>query len=380
MKLQEYQAREIFKKYKIPVPEGSVCTSPEEAREIAQSLGKSVVIKAQVQVGGRGKAGGVKLAHTPDAAEKIARDILSSTIKGIPVKNILVVSALEISKEYYLSCAIDRDTKQIVVIASSVGGVDIESVAENTPQMISKIYLDNLSKIHNFQARKLCFNASFDKKYLRDISGIIISMYKILVDLDALLVEINPVIITSDERVYAGDSKIIIDDNALYRQSEFKDISHNEEEHFLEREAKKRSLPYVKLQGNIGIIGNGAGLVMTTMDLVEKFGGRPANFLDFGAGAKSDVIKSSVELVLMDKDVDGILMNIFGGLTRGDEVAKGIIEVFQNMDIKIPIVIRLAGNRAEEGLKLLESANLNLISAPSLIDAAKKVVEITQII
>ncbi len=378
MKLQEYQAREICNKYQIPIPAGGHCTTPEEAEETAKSIGKEVMIKAQVAVAGRGKAGGIKKAATPSEAKEICGKILFSKIKDMVVKKVLVVEALNIVEEYYLSLSVDRDTKKIVLIASSVGGVDIEEVAKRSPEKISKIYLDDLSRIYDFQARKICFNTQFSKKYIKDITKIITSLHKILIDSDALMVEINPLVITADEKVYAADAKIIVDDNAAFRQPYLRELSDGEDEYPLEKEAKKRKLPYVKLSGDIGIIGNGAGLVMTTMDLVEQFGGMPANFLDFGAGAKSDIIRSAVELVLMDENVKGILINIFGGLTRGDEVAKGIIEVFGTMEVKVPIVIRLAGNRKDEGIEMLESANLNLVAASSIIDAAKKIVEITQ--
>lgn len=378
MKLQEYQAREICNKYQIPVPAGGLCATPEEAEETAKSIGKEVMIKAQVTVAGRGKAGGIKKAATPTLAKELAEKILFSKIKDVVVKKVLVVEALNIKEEYYLSLAVDRDTRKIVLIASSVGGVDIEEIAKSSPEKISKIYLDDLSRIYDFQARKICFAAQFNKKYIKDITKIITSLHKILIDRDALLVEINPLVITSEEKVYAADAKIIVDDNAMFRQPYFWELFEDEDEHPLEKEAKKRKLPYVKLSGNIGIIGNGAGLVMTTMDLVEQFGGMPANFLDFGAGAKSEVIRSAVELVLKDKNVKGILINIFGGLTRGDEVAKGIIEVFRTMEVKVPIVIRLAGNRKDEGIAMLESANLNLVAASSIINAAKKIVEITR--
>lgn len=375
MKLQEYQAKEIFKKYGIPIQSGFVAETAEEAKNIAQVLGKPVVIKAQVLVGGRGKAGGIKIAENPEDAQSLAQKILGMEIKGEKVKKVLVAEAVEIEKEYYASIIIDRNNRTFSALVSSLGGMDIEEVAEKSPEKISYVKIDSFLGLRDFQIRELFFGAGLSRKYFNEISKIILNLYKIFRENYAQLIEINPLAITKEEKILAVDAKIILDDNAIFLIPEGQRYAEEEEMLPLEAEAKKRKLPYVKLKGDIGIIGNGAGLVMATMDLVKFYGGRPANFLDFGAGARAEIIKNAVELVLMDKDVKGLLINIFGGLTRGDEVAKGIISATKDMSIKIPIVIRLAGTKAEEGLDLLKDVDY-LTPAKSMKEAAQKIVEL----
>lgn len=377
MKLYEYQAKEIFKKYGIPVQRFGVVEKLDSAKNIAENLGYPIVIKAQVKVAGRGKAGGIKIAKTEDELQKFAGDILSMNIKGVEVKKIIICEAVEIEEEYYFALTIDRSKRSPVLILSTIGGIDIEEVAEKNPDKIIKEEIDILEGLRDFKIRKALFNAEFNKELIKDFQDIIKKLYKILIDYDAGLVEINPLAKTKDGRLVAIDAKIIIDDNALFRQKEFQEITEFEEEDELEIEARKRKLPYVKLSGDIGIIGNGAGLVMATMDLVEKYGGEPANFLDFGAGARSDVIKSAVELILLDKRIKGILINIFGGLTRGDEVAKGIISATKDLNLKIPIVIRLTGTKAEEGLEILKNVPY-LTTAKSMTESAEKIVEMVR--
>ncbi len=375
MKLHEYQAKKIFEKYGIAVMPGEVAETPEQAKEIAAKLKMPVVIKAQVLVGGRGKAGGVKLANSVDEAYEKAQAILALTIKGIPVKKVLVTEAVDIGKEFYLSLILDRDTRKIAVMVSEAGGIDIEEVAAKTPEKIAKAAVDLSIGLRSFNARAILFKAGFDKAVINDATKILTKLYSIFRHEDASLVEINPLVLTKDGKVIAVDAKIILDENATYRHAEFKDYLQEEEDNELEREAHKRGLPYVKVDGDIGIIGNGAGLVMGTMDLVKLSGGKPANFLDIGGGAKAEVMKSAMEVVLSDKQVKGLLVNIFGGITRCDEVAKGMLEVAKAINIKVPVVVRLAGTRDEEGRALLQGSSFT--PATGMLEAAQKIVQLS---
>lgn len=375
MKLHEYQAKKIFEKYGIAVMPGEVAETPEQAKEIAAKLKMPVVIKAQVLVGGRGKAGGVKLANSVDEAYEKAQAILALTIKGIPVKKVLVTEAVDIGKEYYLSLILDRDTRKIAVMVSEAGGIDIEEVAAKTPEKIAKATVDLTIGLRSFNARAILFKAGFDKAVINDATKILTKLYSIFRHEDASLVEINPLVLTKDGKVIAVDAKIILDENATYRHAEFKDYQQEEEDNELEREAHKHGLPYVKVDGDIGIIGNGAGLVMGTMDLVKLSGGKPANFLDIGGGAKAEVMKSAMEVVLSDKQVKGLLVNIFGGITRCDEVAKGMLEVAKSINIKVPVVVRLAGTRDEEGRALLQGSSFT--PATGMLEAAQKIVQLS---
>jgi len=378
VKLYEFQAKQVFAKYGIPVPLGDIADTSAEARAVAERLGGRVVVKAQVHMGGRGKAGGIKVANSPDEAATIAEGMLGKLLKtaqaeGI-VKRVWIEQALDIASEYYLSATIDRTSKSIVMMASSMGGVDIEEVAENHPDKIAKLIIDPAYGPLDFQLRDLVTVAGFDPKLSRAIGPIAKNLYETMMRSDASLVEINPLVVTGDGTVIAADAKFDVDDNALYRQKDLSQLREESEEDPIEAEAHRRGVTYVHLDGDIGIVGNGAGLVMTTLDIVTREGGRPANFLDIGGGAQAESVKTAIEVLLMDPNVKGILFNIFGGITRGDELAKGILAGTATLDIKVPIVVRMAGTRSAEGRELLKDTNL--VAAEGPIEAARKIIEL----
>ena len=374
MKIHEYQAKQILAKYQVPIPQGDIAATPEEAAAIAGKLGKRVVVKAQVHVGGRGKAGGVKLADTPDEAQAAASQILGMDIKGLTVEKVLVEEAADIAEEYYLGITIDRAARRNVVMVSAVGGVDIEEVAATTPEKIAKVHLDPAIGMMDFHTRILAIEAGLNPAAIRPASGFLKALYRAYMDVDASLAEINPLVLTAGGNLIATDAKINIDDNALFRQTKLAELREEQEEDPIEAEAHRKGLIYVRLDGNIGILGNGAGLVMTTLDVVQREGGRPANFLDVGGGAQAELVRSALETVLLDTNVKGVLFNIFGGITRCDEVAKGILDATAAMDINVPIVIRLTGTREREGQQLLQGTHL--IPAASMQEAAQKIVEL----
>ncbi|MBI5399024.1 ADP-forming succinate--CoA ligase subunit beta [Candidatus Saganbacteria bacterium] len=357
MKLYEYQAKELLAKFGILTPAGQVAASSDEAVRIAAVLGLPLAIKAQVQVGGRGKAGGIKIARTIAEVSSLSQQILNMKIKELPVKKVLLEQAVDIEKEYYLGIIVDRANKGNTLIFSTVGGIDIEEVARTEPDKILKFEIRN----------------KFKTQISEIPNEIIDSLIKMYFAVDATLAEINPLVITKSGKVIAADAKIIIDDNALFRHPEFSSISEGAETDPIEAEAQRRKIAYVRLPGNVGIIGNGAGLVMSTMDEVKRAGGSPADFLDIGGGAKADVVKSTLELLLMDKNIKGIFFNVFGGITRCDEVAKGLIAAIDELKIKLPIVIRLTGTRSAEGCKLI--AETKLLTASSMQEGARKIVE-----
>ena len=373
MKIHEYQGKIILAKYGIPVPQGEVASTPQKAKEIAARIGRKVVVKAQVHVGGRGKAGGVKLANSPEEAEQVASQILGMNIKGLTVEKVLVEEAADIDKEYYIGIVIDREIQSNTIMVSAMGGVDIEEVAAKHPRKIARIPIKPGLGLRDFQIREACYKAGLDKKIIGEASKFLKKLYTAYVSSDANLAEINPLVVTKSGTVIATDAKFNIDDNSLSRHPEFNDWKEEAEEDPIEAEAHKRGLQYVHLGGDVGIIGNGAGLVMGTLDEVKRAGGNPANFLDIGGGAKAEVVKNSLELVLSDSKVKGVLFNVFGGITRCDEVAKGILEVTQSMQIKVPIVVRLTGTREEEGRALLKGTSL--IPADTMQSAAKSIVE-----
>lgn len=383
MKIHEYQAKQLLRKYNVPVPEGQVASSPEEAKNIAMSLGRKVVIKGQVHSGGRGKAGAVKLAADDKEAETVAKSILGNTFffaqanANIKVNKVLVEEAVDIDREIYLGITQDRARQRNVLIVSTKGGMDIEEVAHNNPADIAKYFIDPLLGLPDYAARQVLFDAKFDKSLINKAVPFLKALYNAYVDSDATLAEINPLVVTKDGRLIAGDAKWDIDENSMFRHPNFEAFKDVADEDPLETEAHARGIQYVRLEdGNIGIIGNGAGLVMTTMDEVKRAGGKPANFLDIGGGAKAEAVTNSLELLLKDPNVKAVLFNIFGGITRGDEVAKGIIEGTSTLDIKVPIVIRLAGTRAAEGAELLKGTSL--ISAETMQEAAQKVVALAK--
>lgn len=377
MKLYEYQAKEGFARHGIPVPRGEVASDSAGARAAAERIGGRVVVKAQVHVGGRGKAGFIKLAADPAEAEVHAAWMLGRELKGLVVKRVLVEEALDIAAEYYLSATIDRTAKRAIMMASADGGVDIEEVAASTPERIARLSIDPAYGPMDFQVREMVAAAGLDPKAARAIGDVARRLYEVMVESDASLVEVNPLVVTGAGAVIAADGKFDVDDNALYRQQRLAEYRDESEEDQIEAEAHRRGVTYVRLDGDIGIIGNGAGLVMTTLDLVTRAGGRPANFLDIGGGARAESVREAIEIVLMDPAVKGILFNIFGGITRGDEVAKGILAGTESLDLKVPIVVRMEGTRADEGRKLLEGTKL--VPASSPIEAAQKIIELARV-
>ncbi len=375
MNIHEYQAKDIFASYGIPVPLGKVAFTPDEAAVIAQELGGNVVVKAQVHVGGRGKAGGVKLAANPQDAREKASRILGMDIKGLKVQKVLVTQAVDIRDEYYLALTLDRDARKLVLILSASGGVDIEEVAEKTPEKIAKVLIDPLIGMQEFQLTQAVFRSGVDASKAKDIKAMIRKLYACYIAIDASLTEINPLVITKSGEVVALDAKINIDDNALYRQPELEklmEIGADMDE--IEAEARRKGIAYVHLSGgNIGVMGNGAGLVMTTMDVVSRAGGRPNNFLDIGGAATPDVVEGELELILKDPDVEGIFINVFGGIVRCDTVAEGILKAYGKLQRKVPIVLRMTGTNEDKARQMLEGTPL--VYEPNTEAGAKKIVE-----
>ncbi len=376
MKLHEYQSKQIFGRFGIPVPNGKVADTPEAARQIAQELGGPVVVKAQVLVGGRGKAGGVKLAKTPDDAEARAKEILGMQIKSLPVKKVLIDPAADIREELYLGVVLDRAARRVAVMASAAGGVDIEEVAATTPEKIITVRVDPLIGLADYQARQLAYGIGLkDKKQVGQFVKIVKALYQVFIDTDASLAEINPLAIVGDEgTLMALDGKIVLDDNALFRPPDLAEMRDESEETPAEREARLNGLSYVDLDGTIGCLVNGAGLAMATMDVIKLFGGEPANFLDIGGGARAEKVAAALRIILSDPKVRAVLVNIFGGITRGDEVARGIVQAIEEVKPNVPFVVRVVGTNAEEARKILESANM--ITAETLAEAAQKAVEV----
>jgi succinyl-CoA synthetase beta subunit len=376
MKLHEYQSKQIFSRFGIPIPKGRVAATASEARQIAEELGGRVVIKSQVLVGGRGKAGGVKLAKDPQEAEQLATQILGMEIKGLPVRKVLVDEAAAIDQEIYFAITNDRAARKPVIMASAAGGVDIEEVAATHPEKIIKVHIDPLLGLRDYQARDIAAAMDLPREYWRDFGAIATNLWKVYSSTDATLAEINPLVITKDRRMVALDGKMMIDDNALFRHSDLSEMRDIDEEAPAETEARKYGLSFIKLDGNIGCMVNGAGLAMTSMDIVKLFGGEPANFLDIGGGAGAEKVAAAMRIILSDPNVKAVLFNIFGGITRCDEVAKGILAAMAEVKPKVPMVVRLVGTNAKEGRQLL--ANANMITAETLADAAQKAVAAAQ--
>lgn len=372
MKLHEYQSKQIFSKYGIPIPKGRVAATASEARHIAEELGGRAVIKSQVLVGGRGKAGGIKVAKSPEEAEQLATQILSMEIKGLPVRKVLVDEAAAIEQEIYLGITNDRAAKKPVIMASAAGGVDIEEVAATDPGKIIKVHIDPLLGIRDYQARDIAASIDLPREHWKLFGEITKGLYQAYIDNDATLAEINPLVINKDNKLVALDGKMVIDENAMFRHPNLAEIRDLDEEAPSEIEARKYGITFIKLDGNIGCMVNGAGLAMATMDIIKFFGGEPANFLDIGGGAGADKVAAALRIILSDSSVKAILFNIFGGITRGDEVARGILTAMEEVKPQVPMVIRLVGTNAEEGRKLLENANM--ITAETLAEAAQKAV------
>jgi succinyl-CoA synthetase beta subunit len=371
--LHEYQAKRLFAEHGVPIPEGDVASTPAEAREIARELGGKVVVKAQVLTGGRGKAGGIKLANSPDEAEEKAAKILGMSIKGFTVRKVLVdEQAPGIEREVYLAVLIDRAKRLPMIMASAAGGIDIEEVAEATPEKIFKVHVNPALGVRYYQTTYLAAEMDLPRELWRDFHKVVAGLYACFKANDASLTEINPLVITSENRLLALDGKMSVDDNALYRQSRLAEMRDVDEETPAEREARQSGISFIQLDGNIGCMVNGAGLAMTTMDVIKLFGGEPANFLDIGGGARADQVATALRLILSDPKVEAVLVNIFGGITRGDEVAMGIIEALSQLDTNVPMVVRLAGTNAAEGREILKEANME--TATTLSEAAQKAV------
>jgi len=370
MKIHEYQSKMMFSRYGIPIPNGRVASTASEARQIAEELGVRVVVKAQVLVGERGKAGGIRLARTPKEAEELASIILGMEIRGLPVRKVLIDEAISINKEIYLSITNDRDACQPVMIASEAGGIDIEEVATRMPEKIIKVFIDPLLGLHDYQARDIATSIDLPHVYWRSFSAIARGLWRTFWENDATLAEINPLVVTQDQKLVALDGKVILDDNAMFRHPDQVEMRDQDVDTPTETTARKYGLSYVKLNGGIGCIVNGAGLAMATMDIIKLFGGEPANFLDIGGGASADKVAAAFRLVVADTNVKAVLVNIFGGITRCDEVARGILSALPEIRTTIPLVVRLTGTNAEEGLHLL--ADAQMITAETLVEAAQK--------
>lgn len=376
MKLQEYQSKQIFSNYGIPIPSGRVAATAADAKQIAEELGGQVVIKSQVLVGGRGKAGGIRLAKSPQEAEDLATHILGMEIKGLPVRKILVDEAASIETEIYLGVTNDRTERKPVMMASSDGGVEIEQVAVETPEKIMKVHIDPLLGLRDYQARDIAAGIDLPREHWRMFGLIGRGLWQAYKRSDATLAEINPLVITSHNQLLAVDGKMVLDDNALFRHPDLAEMRDVDLEPKVETEARKYSLSFIKLDGYIGCMVNGAGLAMATMDIIKLHGGEPANFLDIGGGASSEKVAAALRIILSDENVKTVLFNIFGGITRGDEVARGILAALQEINTDVPMVTRLVGTNAEEGRQILSEANM--ITAETLVDAAKKAIKVAK--
>jgi succinyl-CoA synthetase beta subunit len=366
----------MFAKYGIPIPRGKVATRPEDAKRIASELGKRVVIKAQVLVGGRGKAGGVRLANNPDEAEKVASQILGMDIKGLTVHKVLVDEAADIRQEIYLAVTIDRVQRRVIMMASAAGGMDIEEVARTAPEKIVRVAIDPFLGLRDYQARQIVYALGLDRRLTKEFSAIAQGLYRCFMDVDGSLAEINPLIVNGEGKLQAVDGKILTDDNALFKHSELAGLRDVEEEAPSETEARQRGLSYIKLDGEIGCMVNGAGLAMATMDMTQLFGGSPANFLDIGGGAQADKVAAALRLILADPNVKAVLFNIFGGITRCDEVARGIVAALEEVKPHVPMVARLVGTNQEEGRQILAAAKME--TATTLAEAAQKAVALVK--
>ncbi len=385
MNIHEYQGKDILKKFGVSVPKGIVAFSPEEAKQAAMQLFEEqsspvVVVKAQIHAGGRGKAGGVKLAKSPDEARDIATQMLGATLvthqtgpEGKQVSRLLVEEGMNIDREFYVGITLDRSTSKNVLMVSTEGGMEIEKVAEETPDKLLKIQVDPLYGLQAFQARQAAFFLGLDGEQFRNAVSFITALYNAYVSIDASLAEINPLVVTKEGRVLALDAKINFDGNALFRHKDFLELRDTNEEDPFEVEASKSNLNYVRLDGNVGCMVNGAGLAMATMDMIQLAGGRPANFLDVGGGASPQTVEEGFKIILSDKNVKAILVNIFGGIVRCDRVAGGIIQAAQKIGLNLPIIVRLEGTNAEIAQKMLDESGLSLVSANGLHDAAAKV-------
>jgi len=368
MKLHEYQAKEIFEEAGIPVPASRLASTTQEVVDAVGEIGFPAAVKAQVHVGGRGKAGGIKIVESEAEAREAAEDILGMDLKGYTVDRVLVESGVDFVDELYVGITMDRNVGEPVAMVSTEGGVDIEQVAEETPEAIAREHIDPAFGMHPFESRKVVYEAGVEQQFAGEISSILRALFDLYESRDASEIEVNPVMVTADDDVVAADGVMNIDDDALFRQPELADIAEESYENDFERKAGEYGFDYVRLSGNVGIIGNGAGLVMTTLDLVDYYGGKPANFLDIGGGAKAERVTNALDMVFSDENVDSVVFNIFGGITRGDEVAKGINEALEAFDeIPKPVTVRLAGTRAAEGMEIL---NTDLVTVEKTLESA----------
>ena len=381
MKIHEYQAKQILVRYGVRIPRGEIAYSRDEARKIAEKLGGTVVIKAQIHAGGRGKGGGVKVAKSADEAEQFAGQILGMTLvthqtgpEGRKVQKVYVEEGLDIRQELYLGVVIDRQSGRVVFMASASGGMDIEEVAAKNPEAILREYITPGLGLQAFQARKLAFGLGLAPELIGDAVQFMTALYRAFEDTDASLAEINPFLVTGDNKVYALDAKMNFDDNALYRHKDIRELRDLNEEEPLEIEASKSGLNYIKLDGNVACMVNGAGLAMATMDIIKLAGGSPANFLDVGGGASEQQVESAFRILLSDRSVKAVLINIFGGIMRCDVVASGVVQAAKNIGVSVPIVVRLEGTNVEQGQEILRTSGLNFIVADGMKDAAEKVV------
>jgi succinyl-CoA synthetase beta subunit len=377
MDLLEYQGKQLFSKHGVPVPDGRPATTVDEAVAAGEEVGYPVVVKAQVLIGGRGKAGGVKLAKDRAELEDHARAILGMDIKGFTVHELYIEKASDIDEEYYAAILLDRTARKPMAMLSRQGGMDIEAVADEDPSAIAIVHIDPLLGFRDFYGRRLAFEAQIADDLVAPVGAMLGKLYETFVEEDAVLVEVNPLLITKDRQVVALDAKVTIDDNALFRHKDTAEMRNPSAEDPQEQMAHERGLTYVKLDGNIGILGNGAGLVMSTLDVVAQAGGEPANFLDAGGGSKADAIVDAVEVILSNEKVKAVLFNIFGGITRGDEVANGLVTAFKQLEPKVPFVVRIDGTNDEEGRRILAEADLpNVFVEETMLGAADRVVEL----
>jgi succinyl-CoA synthetase beta subunit len=383
MKIHEYQAKELFRKYKVPTLEGVVATTVQGIEDAADKLGLPVAVKAQIHAGGRGKGGGVKIAGTVAEVKEAAEAILGMTLvtkqtgpEGRLVKTILVEQGVAIKKELYLSIIPDRATATITIVASQDGGMDIEEVAEKTPERIIKVAVNPVTGIQSYHLRGVMFGLELDKALMKEFGGVLKSLYNLFVDYDCSMVEINPLIVTEDNKIIALDAKVDIDSNALYRHPDVVAMHDPNEDDPAEAEAAKFNLNYINLDGNVGNMVNGAGLAMATMDIIKQAGAEPANFLDVGGGADAEMVENGFRIILSDSKVKGILINIFGGILRCDVLAQGVVQAAQKIQLSVPVVVRMEGTNVEEGRRILAESGLSLTNATDLADAAKKVAEL----
>ncbi|MFK8793508.1 ADP-forming succinate--CoA ligase subunit beta [Planococcus plakortidis] len=384
MNIHEYQGKQVLKQYGVAVPEGHVAFSPEEAVKAAKELGSDVVVvKAQIHAGGRGKAGGVKLAKNLDEVREYAKELLGKVLvthqtgpEGKEVKRLYIEAGSNIEKEYYLGLVLDRETSRVTLMGSEEGGMDIEEVAANTPDRIFYEEIDPVVGLTGFQARRMAFNMNIPAKLVNKAAKLMLGLYQAYLEKDAAIVEINPLVVTGDGQVVALDAKFNFDANALYRHQDIMEMRDYDEEDAKEIEASKYDLSYISLDGNIGCMVNGAGLAMATMDTINYYGGSPANFLDVGGGATAEKVTEAFKIILSDKNVKGIFVNIFGGIMKCDIIAEGVIQAAKEVSLEVPLVVRLEGTNVEIGKKLLNESGLNIVAAGTMADGAKKIVEL----